>query len=185
MMVEPLRQVARELQVLALVLTHRDVVRVVEQDVGGLQDRVGEERDVGVLLAPPTDLVLELGHPAGLAEARQTVEHPRELGVLHDLALAEERRPLDVDTGCQELRDGRVGPLTQERGVRTLVQRVQVRDEVEGVVVLLEPHPLPQGPEVVPEVERVGRRLDAGQRAWTGAAGHAVHCASGSSRDRS
>ena len=41
--VEPLRQVAGELQVLALVLAHRDRVGLVEQDVRGLQDRVGEQ----------------------------------------------------------------------------------------------------------------------------------------------
>ena len=64
-------------------------------------------------------------------------------------------------------------------------QGVQVGDEVERVVVLLQADPLPHRSQVVPEVERLGRRLDAGQRAWTGAAGHAVHCASGSSRDRS
>ena len=44
-MVEPLREVAGELEVLALVLADRHEVRAVEQDVGGLEDRVGEQPD--------------------------------------------------------------------------------------------------------------------------------------------
>src|SRR4051794_9296575 len=44
---------------------------------------------------------------------------------------------------------------------------MQVDDAVEGVVRVLESHPLPDRPEVVPEVERVGRRLDAGEHPWT------------------
>ena len=45
--VEPLREVPGELQVLALVLAHRHPVGLVEQDVGGLQHRVGEQPDGG------------------------------------------------------------------------------------------------------------------------------------------
>ena len=37
--VEPLREVAGELEVLALVLADRDVIGLVQQDVRGLQDR--------------------------------------------------------------------------------------------------------------------------------------------------
>jgi hypothetical protein len=44
-MVKPAGQLACELEVLGLVLAHRNVRRVVEQDVGGLQDRVREEAE--------------------------------------------------------------------------------------------------------------------------------------------
>ena len=43
--VEAHGQVPGELEVLALVVAHRDPVGVVEQDVGRLEDRVGEEPD--------------------------------------------------------------------------------------------------------------------------------------------
>ena len=49
--------------------------------------------------------------------------------------------------------------------------RVQVGDEEERLVVALEVDPLPQGAEVVAEVEGVGGRLDAGQHPGPGAAG--------------
>jgi len=42
-----LRQVPGQFQVLTLVLTDRDGVGLVGQDVGGLQDRVGEQPDAG------------------------------------------------------------------------------------------------------------------------------------------
>jgi hypothetical protein len=45
--VEPLGDVAGDLQVLLLVLPDRDDVGVVEQDVGGLEDRVGEQAVLG------------------------------------------------------------------------------------------------------------------------------------------
>ena len=47
--VEALREVAGQLQVLALVLADRHRVGLVEQDVGGLQDRVGEQADGGAV----------------------------------------------------------------------------------------------------------------------------------------
>src|SRR5262249_26220462 len=46
--------------------------------------------------------------------------------------------------------------------------RVQVHHAVDGVVGLLQCHPLPHGTEVVAQVEGVGGRLDAGEHAWRG-----------------
>ena len=114
--VEPLREVAGQLEVLALVLADRDVVRPVEQDVGRLEDRVGEQPDARRALAALGRLVLELGHPAGLAEAGQALQHPRRLGVRRDLALHEDRRPLRVDAHGQQLRGGPQRPLAQRFG---------------------------------------------------------------------
>ena len=92
--VEPGGQVAAQLQVLPLVLPDRDPVGLVEQDVGGHQHRVGEQPDGRALRAHLGGLVLELGHPLGLAEPGQAAEDPGELGVLGDLRLQEDRGPL-------------------------------------------------------------------------------------------
>ena len=51
--VEALRDVPGELQMLSLVLTHRDAIGEVEEDVGGLQHGVGEEPDGDRLGARP------------------------------------------------------------------------------------------------------------------------------------
>jgi hypothetical protein len=169
--VEPLREVAGQLEVLALVLTDRHVVRAVEQDVGGLQDRVGEQADARGPLPLLGRLVLELRHPSGLAEAGQALQHPRQLRVLGHLALHEDRAARRVDAHRQQLRRGTQRPLAQDLGVLLDGDRVLVGDEEEGLVVPLQVHPLAQSAEVVPEVERVGGRLDAGQDTGTGSAG--------------
>ena len=138
---------------------------------------------------PLARLVLELGHPAGLAEAGQALEHPAELGVRGHLALDEDRGPGRVDPHRDQLGRGPQGPLAEQLRVLLEGDRVQVGDEEERLVVLLEVHPLPERAEVVAEVERVGGRLDAGEHAWSrglgarrrcghlgrGGGGHAAH----------
>ena len=63
-------------------------------------------------LAALGGLVLELGHPAGLAEAGQALQHPGQLGVLGDVGLHEERAPLRVDAHREQLggRDAACAP---------------------------------------------------------------------------
>src|SRR5919112_6294470 len=64
----------RELQVLALVLAHGDELRVVEEDVGGLEHGVVVEPDARALGATPLGLVLKLRHARKLADPRYTVQ---------------------------------------------------------------------------------------------------------------
>ena len=95
---------------LTLVLTNRDLVRVIEQDVCGHQHGIGEEAHGRSLGAVPAGLVLELRHPACLAEAGQAGQDPGQLGMLGDMALHEEGRPVRVDAGREVLRSR--GPST-------------------------------------------------------------------------
>jgi hypothetical protein len=163
--VEPLREVAGELQVLPLVLADGHPGGVVEQDVGRLQDRVGEQADRGAVDALAGRLVLELRHASGLAEPGQALQHPRELGVLGDMALDEEDRAGRVDAGGEELGGGQPRPAAEQPGVVLDGDRVLVDDAVVGAVVLLQGHPLHERPQVVPEVQRVRGRLHARQQA--------------------
>ena len=79
--------------------------------------------------------------------------------MLGDVALHEDRGPLGIDAGRHEHlrrlqgRGGKLGGLPRQR------QRVQIDDAVEGVVLVLELDPVPQGTHVVAEVD-VTRRLD-------------------------
>lgn len=176
--VEALREIAGQLDVLALVLADRDLVGLVEQDVRDLEDRVGEEADGGAVGALLGGLVLELGHAGGLAEAGEAVHDPAELGVLGDVALDEQGAVLGVETGGEQLGRGEPGVGTQLGGVLRDRDRVQVDDHVEGVVGLLEGDPLADGAEVVAEVERACRGLDSGEHAGTvrGHAHHSLRC---------
>ena len=115
---------------------------------------------VGALLGR---LVLELGHPAGLAEAGDAAQHPGQLGVLGHLGLHEQRAPLRVEPDREQLGGRDPGALPQHRRVVPGRDRVQVDHAVEGVVGLLHGHPVAHRAEVVAEVERVGGRLDAGE----------------------
>ena len=133
--VEPLRQVAGQLEVLALVLADRHLVGLVQQDVGGLQDRVGEQPDARRCPRRPRRLVLELRHPAGLAEAGEAAEHPGQLrrararGSGRTASRARGRRP--AASSCAHADPG---PLAQRVRVVLDGDRVQVDDAVERVV---------------------------------------------------
>ena len=78
-MVEANRDVARDLDVLTLVVSDRHLVRVVQQDVRSLQGRVGEETgrdEVGLAFG---GLVLELGHATQLAVRDGALHDPTQL----------------------------------------------------------------------------------------------------------
>ena len=83
---------------LLLVLADRHVRRLVEQDVGRHQHRIGVEAEPGHL-ALLAGLFLELGHPVEPAERGQAAEQPGELGVGGDHALVEDDAALGVDAG--------------------------------------------------------------------------------------
>ena len=113
-------------------------------------------------------LLLELGHPAQLAHGGGALEQPGQSGVLGDVALDEDGAALRVEPDGEEVACGieRVAP---EHGRVDLVgEGVQVDHAVEGVAVVLEGHPVPEGPEVVAEGE-VARGGDAGQDPFHGA----------------
>ena len=133
--VEALRDVARQLEVLALVVADRDDVGLVEQDVAGHQHRVGEERRRDELA--PVRLVLELRHPAELAEARDRAEQPSRLGVRGDVALREDGRALGVEAGREEHRGEVERLLPEVVGVVLDGDRVQVDDAEEALAALL------------------------------------------------
>src|SRR5260370_17206523 len=84
--------VARQLQMLFLVLADRHMGRLVEEDVGSHQHRIAIEAETGLILLL-AGLVLELGHPVEPTERGQTAEDPTELGMPADLPLVEDPAP--------------------------------------------------------------------------------------------
>ena len=171
-------QVPAELQVLALVLPHRHPVRLVEQDVRGHQHRIGEQADGGALGAQLGRLVLELGHPLRLPEAGQAAEDPRQLGVFGYVRLQEHHRALGVHASGDHLRGAAQRAVRQGPRVGLDGQRMQVRDPVERLVVVLQRHPLPQRTQEVAEVQGVGGGLGEGEdprRTRGQRGGHAAH----------
>ena len=78
--VELLRDVARQLQMLLLVFADRHMRRLVDEDVGRHQHRIGVEADAGALLVL-AGFLLELGHAVEPAEPRHAIEDPGKLGM--------------------------------------------------------------------------------------------------------
>ena len=138
--VELLRDVAGQLQVLLLVLADRHVGGPVDQDVGRHQLRIGVEPDRGVL-AVLAGLLLELRHAVEPADAGDAVEDPGELGVLGHLALVEDDVRLRVDAGGEEGRGRPRGSASLQLGrILPHGDRVQVDDAVDAVVRVLQRH---------------------------------------------
>ena len=88
---------------LQLVLADRYGFGPVEQDVGGLEDRVVQQPREHALLARRLVLVLRL--PFQLAERCDGVEYPLQLGVLGNHGLDEERTFLRVQSGGEKRND--------------------------------------------------------------------------------
>ena len=81
---------------LPLVLADRHSIRLIDEDVCSLQDRVGEQSNSGTRRALFLTLVLELRHASGFAEPGLTFQDPCQLTVFGDLALHENRGLLRI-----------------------------------------------------------------------------------------
>jgi hypothetical protein len=144
--------VAGQLQVLLLVLADRHMGRLVGQDVGGLQDRIGVEPDALALLVL-AGLVLELGHAVEPAEPGHAVEDPGELGVFGHGRLGENRRHLGIEAGRQVSGDDLAHLVLQLRRFLPDGDGVHIGDEDEGLHLVLQAGELHQGAEVVAQVQ--------------------------------
>ena len=112
-LVEAAGDVAHQLDVLALVVADRHLVRAVGEHVGGHQHRVEEERRPRPARAGCADLSLNwcmrLRSPCAVTARQQ----PGQLGVLAHVALAEEDAALGVEAGGEQDRGRVVDALAQ------------------------------------------------------------------------
>jgi len=76
------------------------------ENVRGLQDRVREEADGGVVRALLGGFVFELGHPACFTKSGHRVEDPRQLAVSGNMGLDEQCRCVRVNTAGNVLSCG-------------------------------------------------------------------------------
>ena len=163
-----MRDVAGQLDMLLLVVADRHVGRLVEQDVGGLQHRIGEQADARAL-AVLARLLLELGHAVEPAHARGAAEDPGQLGVRRHRAWANR---IDLSGSIPLAISAAAISRTLERscsGIDVDRQRVEVGEEEQALGLVLHPHPAQDRAEQIAEVEVAGR-LDAGNDAHGGLA---------------
>mmetsp|Transcript_17257 Transcript_17257/g.53057 ORF Transcript_17257/g.53057 Transcript_17257/m.53057 type:complete len:397 (+) Transcript_17257:2011-3201(+) len=147
--VEAPRDVARQLEVLALVLAHGHQARLVQEDVRGHEDRVVEEADSHIFALLRLFLFI-LDHALEPVERRHAVQEPAELRMRRDVALDEDGalRGVDARRDVERRRVERL--LAQLLRVMGRGDGVQVDDAKQAVVVVLELHPLADRAEIIP-----------------------------------
>ena len=155
MVIEADGQIAGELEVLALVVAHRNLVGVIEEDVGGLEDGVGEQPGPHRLRVPA--LLLELGHPSELPDGGDAFEQPGQPGMLGHMTLDEEGTDVGIEADGQQSGCCHQGAVGQHCGVVVLGQGVEVDDAVEGLVVVLVVDPGTERSQVVAEMDLTAR----------------------------
>ena len=159
--VEGAGDVARKLQMLLLVLADRHVRRLVEQDVGRHQHRIGVEPEPGIV-ALLAGLLLELGHAVEPAQGREAAQEPAKLGMARDAALVEDDAAVGIDAGG-DVGGGHFVRLGAElKRVLRQRERVQIDDAEDAVEIALEAHPVADRAEIIAEMQVAGR-LDAGK----------------------
>src|SRR5690606_24048989 len=101
-----LGNIARQLQMLLLIVADRNVRRTVDKNIGSHQTWIGEQAERGVftILA---GLVLELRHAVHPADARDAVEHPGKFGVLWHRRLIEDNVLDRINARSNECRSNR------------------------------------------------------------------------------
>ena len=151
-MIELGRDVASQLQMLLLVIAHGNVARLIDQDVGGLEHRVGVEPDAGPLLIL-SRFLLELGHAVEPTEARDAVEDPGELRVLGHGRLGENRGPPRVHARGH-IGGGDLAGLAGQ-GPRVLRRRdgVQIHHAIKALHAVLQRDELHQSAKVVAKMQ--------------------------------
>ena len=132
---------------LPLVLPHRHQIRLIQQNIRGHQNRVGEQSRgdvVRVLLG----LGLKLGHAAQLTKLGVAAQHPAQLRVLGHMALDEH----DVFLGVQAAGDvlGQLVHTAAAQVSRVLPHGdgVHIHDAVQAVIFLLQIHPVANGSHI-------------------------------------
>ena len=139
-MIEFLGDVARQFQVLLLVVADRHGRRLVKQDVGRHQRGIGikpERHLLGILAPFAAGLVLELGHAAHPAHTRHAIENPAELGVFHHLALVEDDRLSGIETSRDIGGGDFIGPALEVDRVLPDGDGMHVDDTIERLMRVL------------------------------------------------
>src|SRR5262245_36106736 len=162
--VEFLRNVPRQFEVLLLVFPDWHVRCSINENVCGHEVGVDVKPDRSVLPVL-TGLFLELRHPIEPADTRDAIEHPGEFGVFVDLALVVDDVFFVVDAAVKE----RSGDLAFGQGQFALVlpdrDGVHVDDTVDAVIAILQRDELGDRAEIIAEMQ-VAARLDTRKYAF-------------------
>ena len=132
---------------LLLILPHRDIIRLVEENIRRHKSGIGKKAAVDVILIFG-GLILELGHTAELTEHGVAVENPAQLGMLVNMGLNEEGILFRIQATGDVLGQLLQCPPAQCRRVLTDSNRVHIRHKIVTVKRLGPLRPVLDGPQV-------------------------------------
>ena len=158
--VEALRDVARQFQVLRLIVAHRHDVGLIQQNVGGHQHRdtaAGRRRSVSCACDLALYCVIRSSQPTGVTQV--SIQASSACSATDDCTTSEEC------LGSMPMRQQHPGQLlnlgAQLLGILINRDRMQVDDAVDAIVVILDLDPVLQRPQIISDVRAAGR-LNAG-----------------------
>ena len=160
--VDPDGDIPAKLDVLFLVIADRNHIRIVEEDIGRHQDRIGQKACSNRFLAAA--LGLELGHAVELSGVAAAAEDPSQLRVSADGGLDEDDGFLRIDA------DGHIegrhiqDVLSQFLRILGNGDSMLIYDAVDALVVILQLDELLECAQIITEVN-VSCRLYAGKYA--------------------
>ena len=140
---------------LALVFAYRNNRCVIQQNVCGLKNRIGEEANSRVIRTLFMGLVFELCHPTCFTKAGDGVQNPGEFRVGRNMRLDKQGGLLGVDPAGNVLRGGFPRRCSQSLRVLRDSNRMEVDNAEDSVVGVLHLNPLEQCASVITEMQRV------------------------------
>jgi hypothetical protein len=144
---------------LELILSHRNVVGQIKEDVGGLKNGIVKEATIHEFLA--LGLLFELRHARQVPKGGDASQNPTELGVLGHSGLEEKDGALRIDSAGQKVQR-ELPPVFLEllRNGVFVGEGMVVHNAIDAKIPLLKLHPLLDGTEIVAEMEHP-RGLDS------------------------
>src|SRR5690606_37889028 len=121
-LVEPVGNIAGEFDMLPLVRADGNEMGIVQDDIGGLEDWIGEQGGADTFFFA-TRFVLELGHATEFTKTGDGLEDPAEFRVLVYIGLHKENAMFGINTGGEDgvgdtgnvLHHGFAGDIERER----------------------------------------------------------------------
>ena len=162
--VEFLRDVAREFEMLLLIVANRNVGRPINENVGRHKDGIVEEPDRRILPVLAS-LFFKLGHAVEPTEPRHTIKDPGELRMLRDPALVEDDVGFRIDAAGEKGRGHLAGGAPQLFGLVRKRHRMKVDDAIDARMRLLHLDEALDRAKIVAEVE-IACRLNAREHAF-------------------
>ena len=154
--------IAGQFHMLFLILAHRHMRGVIQQNIGGHQRRISIQAERLLFRIRPR-LFLELGHPVHPAQPGDAVENPAQFGMRRYLGLVEQDGFIWVNSGGQKPCGHLSGRRAQIGGVLPYGDGMHVNDAIDRLKCrALHAHEPLDCAQIIAQ-RQTARRLDAGK----------------------